>query len=336
MGKIPRQSNFELLRLICMFMVMVCHTNGYVNGEDLVGIQGATRLAINQLCVCVDVFVMISGWFGIRATKKGLLNLLFQVAFLGLFCFIVFAVLGQPVSIKKDLLPSLLFGYGYWFVVSYLILYAISPVLNVFCQHASQKEFRTALILFFGAQVLYGFTLDVGHFAYGFSPLFFIGLYLLARYVRLYPGRFSSMNKWCDFAIYVIVSLLSMIGLWFGYRWFGMGFHLNHNDSPLAVIAALYFMLFFSKLSFQNKTINWLAASSFSIYLLHTNVLIYPYYIQIGDYIKKAFGYPTSIGVLFVYLLIVGTFCILIDKVRIGVWNYILKYSNKVISNGHS
>ena len=57
-----RQSSFELLRLIAMLMVMICHAVGYVQETDLVGIAGVSKLAIGQLClICVNVFVMISG-----------------------------------------------------------------------------------------------------------------------------------------------------------------------------------------------------------------------------------------------------------------------------------
>ena len=196
MASSKRQSNLELLRLVAMLMVMVCHAIGYVNETDLAGTAGVAKLAVSQLClVCVNVFVMISGWFGIKASLKGAAKLLFQVWFLALLCFSVFAALGLPVSFKKDLLPYLLFGYGYWFVVSYLILYVLSPVLNAFAEKASKKEFRWVLIAFFAAEFVFGFLLDAGHFDYGFSPLFFIGLYLLARYTRLYPDKLFSFNK---------------------------------------------------------------------------------------------------------------------------------------------
>ena len=319
-----RQSNFELLRLVAMLMVMLCHAVGYVEETDLAGVAGIGKLAVGQLClVCVDVFVMISGWFGIKASLRGAAKLLFQVVFLALLCFGVFAALGLPVSFRKDILPYLLFGYGYWFVVSYLILYALSPVLNAFVERASKKEFGGVLIAFFAAEFVFGFLLDAGHFDYGFSPLFFIGLYLLARYVRMYPGKLSSFRKGTDLAIYLGVSLLSMVLFWFGYKWFGMGFHLNHYDSPLTVVAALYLLLFFSKLNFRSKTVNWLAISAFAIYLLHENSLVAPCYHRLFEHLHDsvcpAALYPAILGIVIVLALAF----ILIDKLRLLTWNAI-------------
>ena len=325
-----RQSNFELLRLIAMLMVMICHAVGYVQETSLFGIAGISKLAVNQLClICVNVFVMVSGWFGIKSSLKGVAKLLFQVFFLALLSFGVFAVLGLPVSFKKDLLPYLLLGSAYWFVVSYLILYALSPVLNAFIERASKGEFLIVVIAFFLAEFVYGFLLDDGHFDYGFSPLFFIGLYLLARYVRLYPGKLFSFNKKVDLAIYIGASILSIPLFWFGYKWFGMGFHLNHYDSPLAIVAALYFLLFFSKLQFQSRVVNWLATSAFAIYLLHGNSLIAPLYRQLFDQlyanVSLAIWYPLMLGIV----IILGLAFVLIDKLRILAWDGILKIAQR-------
>ena len=307
-----------------MLMVMICHINGYINETDLVGVDGVVRVVINQLfLICVNVFVLISGWFGIKTTWNGVGSLLFQVTFWGLAIAGVFALIGLPVSLKKDILPCLLFGYEYWFVVSYLILFAIAPVLNQFCENATKKEFQGALIAYFLAEFIYGFLLDAGHFDYGFSPLFFIGLYLLARYVRLYPGRLFSLKKGYDIKIYLVISIFSMFGLWFGYKWFGMGFHLNHYDSPLAIAASLFFLLFFSKLHFQSKAINWLAISAFSIYLIHEDSLVSPHFHQLFDGIKSSVSLWSYYPIMFGLAIIICLFCILIDKLRIFVWKKI-------------
>jgi len=309
-----------------MLMVMAGHAIGYVQEVDLVGVSGVCKMAVGFFClVCVNVFVMISGWFGIKASWKGAGSLLFQVVFLAVLCYLVFWALGLPVSFKENLLPYLLFGKGYWFVVSYLILYAVSPVLNAFVEKASEKDFRHALISLLGVEFVYGFMLDTGHYAYGFSPLAFIGLYLLARYAREYPGIIFSLGKWTDLGIYLGVSVLSMIIFWLGYKWFGMGFHMNHYDSPLAIIASLYFLLFFSKLSFTSKTINWLAVSAFAIYLIHENNLVSPYYHALADTLKVNLplaGYYLALPLL---LICIALICILIDRIRLFFWHLIAK-----------
>ena len=312
-----------------MLMVMVCHAVGYVQESDLIGVTGMSKFAIGQLClICVNVFVMISGWFGIKASLKGALKLLFQVWFLALLCFGLFAALGLPVSFRKDLLPYILFGSGYWFVVSYLILYVLSPVLNAFVEKASKKELLYVLIAYFTVEFIFGFILNTGHFDFGFSPLFFIGLYLLARYARLYPGKLFALGKWADFGIYLGISVLSMLGFWLGYKWFGIGFHLNHYDSPLAITAALYFLLFFSKLNFQSKAVNWMASSAFAIYLIHENALISPYYHQLFSRLHESVPLVVWCPLMIVTVIVLGLGIILIDKLRILAWDGIINLNS--------
>ena len=307
-----------------MMMVLVCHTNGYIGENDLTEGLGALRLLTNQFTlVCVNVFVMISGWFRIKASWKGACKLLFQVLYVTLLCSIVFLILGLPVSFRKDILPNLMFGTGYWFVVSYMILYALSPILNAYTDHAGQKEFGHVLIAWLSVEFIYGFLLDAGHFAFGFSPLHFAGLYLLARYARLYPGKLFSFGKGTDLAIYVGLSLISALIFWFSYKRFGMGFHLNHYDSPLAIAASLYLLLAFSKMHFQSRAVNWLASSAFAIYLIHTNSLVYPRYLDSVESIRASFGFPVSAFVLLGSILLVAMACILLDRPRIFLWGKI-------------
>lgn len=321
-----RESNFELLRLICMLMVLATHAVGYVQYSHLTGTEGYIRLIASQFClVCVNVFIMISGWFGIKASWKGAANLLFQVIFCATLCYIVFLAVGLPVSFRQNLAPYLLFGSGYWFVVSYLVLYALSPVLNSFIKSASKKEFISVIAAFFLAEFVFGYLLDVGHFDYGFSPLFFIGLYLLARYVRLYPEKYFTLPWHRDLLIYVMVTTLSIVGFIFGYKWYDMGFHLNHYDSPLCLVASLYFLLLFSKIKFNSKTVNWLASSAFAIYLIHTNNLVLPYFRECFNHISEWFDLPVRCCVSFLSVLIIAFLCIIVDKPRILIWKWVTK-----------
>ena len=84
-----RQTNIELLRIIAMFFVLVLHSLfiaiGTPSQEQCIKTPGNAvfRLFLQSLAiVAVDIFVLISGWFGIKPTLKKMLSLLFQVFFL--------------------------------------------------------------------------------------------------------------------------------------------------------------------------------------------------------------------------------------------------------------
>lgn len=83
-----RESGIECLRLFAMLLVLVVHANffslGEPAGEDIVEEpwHSFNRVFVQSLAiVCVNVFVMISGWFGLHPTWKKLMNFLYQLLF---------------------------------------------------------------------------------------------------------------------------------------------------------------------------------------------------------------------------------------------------------------
>ena len=87
MQKKERQSGVELLRIISMFLVLIIHANAFGVKWDALDLDnslasGITTIALQSVsCVCVNVFVLISGWFGIRFSWRGLTRFLFQCFF---------------------------------------------------------------------------------------------------------------------------------------------------------------------------------------------------------------------------------------------------------------
>ena len=85
-----RNSNMEMLRLLAMFMVLVYHADFLSLGVPKMDfamnasqwIDSSLRFLIQSACVvCVNVFVMLSGWFGIRPKLDRFISFLFQVTF---------------------------------------------------------------------------------------------------------------------------------------------------------------------------------------------------------------------------------------------------------------
>lgn len=73
---------------------------------------------------CVDVFVLISGWFGIRFNLRKLGAFLFQVLFFSFGIFLLAAFVAPEKALGLEGLKSVfLFNGGdYWFIKAYLIL----------------------------------------------------------------------------------------------------------------------------------------------------------------------------------------------------------------------
>ena len=77
--KKERDSNFELCRLVCMLYIVIYHLIIHVPAvyENI-----SWGLPLRNIChIGVVVFVMISGYFGIRRKWKRLLSLALSVSF---------------------------------------------------------------------------------------------------------------------------------------------------------------------------------------------------------------------------------------------------------------
>ena len=190
-----RQSNMELLRLVAMMMILVMHMDygafGLPTAEDVENAPMTTfgRIFVEHLClVAVNVYVLISGWFGIRPKMKSFVRLMLQVAMYSIIITGAFLLLGKTTFKIGYVTDMLIIGKQYWFVVSYLLLYLVSPILNTFVEHSSKREFQWMLLVFFGFQFVYSWIFGLEEFAGGYSALSFMGLYLLARYVKIYEN----------------------------------------------------------------------------------------------------------------------------------------------------
>ncbi len=332
-----RDSNMELLRIVAMLLVCVIHANfralpiptyeeAYANVSSSI-----LRFFTESLSViCVNLFILLSGWYGIKFKFNRLIDFISQVFFFSILCAgIYYGIHPEDFSIKEAIGNILLTDqWDYWFVKSYLCLYLFAPVLNAFVEKSDKKTFGVFLLSFYIFQTFYAFVFWNGasYLQNGYSALSFMGLYLLARYIRLYPLCIWRLPKWCDMAIYGGIVICTTIISFVLLRHNLPTGNLFYYSSPLVIIAAIHFMLFFTKIQLQNRVINWIASSAFAVYLLHSNVYFAStYYDNIilnwfNELSRSSFLFHTAIFIFVVFFL-----AICIDKLRIVLIGTILK-----------
>ena len=327
--KKERQSNMELLRLLSMLFVLVLHADylslGDPTAEELSRspVAMAVRVGIEQAAiVCVNVFVLISGWFGIRPAWRGFLNLMYQLLFCGVLVLLFFLCSGRPVP-GILISESLYVGLSWWFALAYIGLYVLAPLLNAFVESVTRRQLRNFLIAFFVWEFFYGWVKNVSGFNNGYSVLSFIGLYLLARYVRMYLGNWSG-KRGCVYAGGYAVSTL--VSAWLSLGALALGkpsivARFTAYNSPFVIFGSLCLLLLFSRLDFRSKAVNWLAVSCFSIYLYHCHPLVLPHFTSFFSGLYERFGGAWYLLLAPCCLLAVGMACILADRLRLLTWN---------------
>ena len=146
--------------------------------------------------------------------------------------------------------------------------------------------------------------------------------YLLSRYIKIYPNKYCVFNKLYDICIYLFTAFLTAF---FSMLLVGIagknGWALYTYLSPLVILGSVYLLLFFTKLSFYSKSINWTASSAFAVYLLHCDPLLFePYFLS--SIRKWYIDCSVSVFLFYSSMLIISVFClaIFVDKIRLLLW----------------
>ncbi len=320
-----RLSNFELLRLLSMLMVVNLHSFwGYEYGT---GVFQAFDFFRESACICaVDTFILISGFFGIRWKVKSLFNLLFQVVFYS------FAVYGACIAFNiltfswHDFIEQFKCFYKSWgFISSYIVLYFISPALNALSDQSSSKRlFEIILVLILANIFIFSLNINI---------TFFI-VYLVGRLLNKLDVVNRTKNHagfaylMVTFLIFTIVYTLFLMFRFNASRMQSFFFGYNYCG-PLVILQGVFLFLLFGRMKFKNNIINWCASSCLAIYLIHMHPSIKNIYYHFTKslYEKPFFEHVYSLIVLFTCVFL-GS--ILIDKIRIYISNRIYNFINMI------
>lgn len=105
-----------------------------------------------------------------------------------------------------------------------------------------------------------------------------------------------------------------------------MSGRLYSYASPIVIASSLYLLLFFSKLSFTDKMVNWVASSCFAVYLFHCNGFFFSLY---RNMVEKLYASPYSLLGVVSYVIFIFFISVLIDKIRMWLWDFVLKVSQR-------
>ncbi len=336
-----RDSNFELLRIIAISMVLVLHADFFsLDGPSAFDIKSnltgsSIKILIQALTIpAVDIFVMISGYYGIHHSKRGIFNLLFQTFFYLIVVYAICIASGLSSFSATGLKELFMLTPSNWFLKSYILLYIIAPVLNAFVQMADKRQFKFILIAYYVFILIWGwlFPKSTDYIAGGYSPVFFVWLYLLARYIRLYPCNFSQLKAGTYLLIVAAIALSTLtccISIYFMGGGIVYGYILLQYLSPTTVAISVCTIIATSKLHISSKLINRLAISSFAVYLVYVNPNILTSY---RNFFNSLYHRSNDISYwLYMLGLIVVMYIAvaLLDTVRIFLWKRIeLRYLN--------
>ena len=276
MVQTQRNSSFELLRLIAQYFIVVYHILLFwfvLEGRN--DNPMFFKAFWIPLHIGVILFVLISGYFGIRTSIKGLFRIVFPMLIYGLGFYVLNQFLhGESLQLKKLFFVS---NTGYWFMRTYLYLYLVAPMINRIIPALTSKTRFLFLGILAWMSCFVGLFFDQS-FHEGYNLVHFVFLYLIGNTLYVYRDNINKVPLIGIIIAYLLVNVMS-IGTWLSF--IGKSFedecwHLAFEYNSLVLIAnAVLFFIPFMRISIHSKVINSLASSCLAIYLIHSGSLMF-------------------------------------------------------------
>jgi hypothetical protein len=332
--KTTRDSNFELLRLVCMFFILVLHVNND-GGLGIIGRSIPGTIFEGFCIVAVNCFVLISGYFSIKVSWRSFLRF-FVFCFSYTFAFAVLhSIYNQEIQYKRILLSFFTFSHSpYWFVNVYFGLYVLSPALNKIIDNLSKRDFIICLLILTFVNIYLGFYSQNARFNIdGYNIMNFIYLYFIGRYIKLYNVKHCKFMGWVfPYCVYAISSLIIAITILICTKYgikssYVLGVNSLNYNNPLVIISSISLFIIFKNIKLQSNIINWMAESALAIFLIHVELP----YGRFFQYLNRHYGNRWYIGIIYFFMVcFVFIVSIIIDKIRMLITDPIEKKLNEI------
>ena len=346
-----RTSNFELLRIIMMLLIVASHFASHGKFEFSNETISINRLWIQFITIGgkigVNIFVSISGYFLIDSSKyKSIksVRMWFQMFTYSIVAFGVFVCFLKTADFSiKGLIKSVFpitFRGGWWFARAYFILYILSPFINRFLHAMDKKEYQRFLIIMTSMwciiPTITGQTLESNEL------LWFMYLYSLIAYFKIYKNEinisgskcicFATINMVITFTSVIIFDIIgTKIRFFADHALFFYGM-----QCMLTVISSMLLVIGFSKINIgYKKYINIISSATFGVYLIHENNYVKSFLwerlFKNASYSDSNFLIPYSI-IVTLFVFVMGTIIELLRKNLIENHSYRLFsfVSNKI------
>lgn len=318
-----RNSNIELLRIISMLLVLLIHFSSVhlmPSPESLTTDTANTilNLGLRSISfVCVNCFILISGYFEIRWKIRSFSNLIFQI----LFWLAIGVAFAKLIGINYD---GSIFNAcqsminGRWFIPAYISLYVVAPLLNAFIEKSNTKQLLRYIIIFYIFSTVYGYFMFSKEFNEGMSLISLIGIYMTGAYLHREDKVLAKLNSWSWLGLYLACAVLLIVGS------IGL-FKLNISSlifgylNPIIILQSVFLFMFFERLNIgKHRWINFIAASAFAVYLFHFHPMIYGKYQEICRLLIDETSAWLTVPLFF---FVIFAFCVIVDRIRILIFN---------------
>ena len=333
--KIIRDSNFELLRIVLIVMIICLHYLGHGGSLEVLRPSDFNFYLAYALesffIIAVNCFILITGFFQINkeCNFKKVVDLWTQVFFYSVLISSIFWIFKlEPINIKNviQMIFPVITG-RWWFITVYIMLYCFSPFINTALNHMEKNTHKELLlVLAFFFVILPSFRPNITYFQdTGYSLYNFVFLYSVGAYIRkydvLYKINFLYAYFLCSLSIFLVSAFVTITCkkcISFFY----------YNFIPVE-LSAIFLFIYFKNTKISSPKINEIATSVFGIYLISSDPFIrnilYSKILHCADYYYSPFfllHMVVSLVGIFSFCLVIETFRQRLFTILYPVWNY--------------
>lgn len=282
-----RESNIDLLRFICMLMVVSLHYFGWggvTNAEETSKINYLISCGLSVFCrVAVNCFYMISGFFihekdediTARSVGSSVLKQYKKIWRYSVLIFIVAVAVHAEIIGSNGVLQALfpVMSNTWWFATVFLLLTCIRPFVGKMLVGLKDKELALLLgcIAFFDTV-----QAVIGSNAFGErgAGILHASFMLIIGYaIKRWNGLGLSTLK--GMLLYLVGCLLAGVFSIVEKRvWGAEDAHAVFYNSPLILIASVGFFVLFLRMNCSWKWPKLIAPHVFAIYLLNDHPFV--------------------------------------------------------------
>ena len=293
-----RNSSVELLRIIAMAIIALCHSVPYYGDYKSIAFikLGVATTSISTFLFNVFfymgqigniLFVVCSSYFLLDkkvSRKQKIINMILDVFVIS----VIFIVMSLILRLKVPTAEYIenIFSITYrknWFVGCYIMFYMVHPYLNIIIRNIKKEQLlRLNVVLI----IIYCVLQLVFKGKYYFTDLVgFIVIYFIVAFMKNYMPEFMKNNKRNIIIVVastILTAMLLIITNIVGLKVPSLSKNLlyfKNTTNPFSIALCIGLFNIFNNRKFENKFVNKIASVSLLFYLIHENAL-FRYYMR--------------------------------------------------------
>lgn len=269
----------------------------------------------------INCFVMITGYFMCKSkiTAKKFVKLVGEWFFYRYLIHFIFVVAGYEVLSLKSCIEIIMpiTQISQNFTACFVIFWLFIPFLNILISNMTERQHMYLLIL---TAFTYIFIGTVHRVTMNYISWFMV-LYLISSYIRIYPKKWMNSNAICGVLLLFSIALSAASVVVCAKTGYSVFMFVTDSNTFLAVMVGVFAFLYFKNIKIPySKFINTIGASTFGVLLIHAHSDAMRQWLWkdildvVGHYNDKLMPFY-SIGCVVCIFIV----CILIDIVRISL-----------------